>query len=89
MSFSLNLIQTKQLSGKNLPVVSRSMGFPGGASDKESTYYCRRHKRNGSDPWVRKMPRGRKWLPTPVILPGQFHGQRSLRATVRGTRLST
>ena len=23
-------------------------------------------------------PRRRKWLPTPVFLPGKFHGQRSL-----------
>ena len=26
----------------------------------------------------------RKWQPTPVFLPGKFHGQRSLVATVRG-----
>ena len=30
------------------------------------------------DPWVRKIPQRRKWLPTPVFLPGIFHGQRSL-----------
>ena len=30
------------------------------------------------DPWVRKNPQGRKWLPTPVFLPGEFHEQRSL-----------
>ena len=30
------------------------------------------------DPWVRKIPWGRKWQPTPVFLPGKFHGQRSL-----------
>ena len=29
------------------------------------------------DPWVRKSPWRRKWQPTPVFLPGQFHGQRS------------
>ena len=29
-------------------------------------------------PWVRKIPWRRKWQPTPVFLPGQFHGQRSL-----------
>ena len=33
---------------------------------KKPTSQCRRHKRCGFDPWVRK------------ILPGQFHGQRSL-----------
>ena len=25
-----------------------------------------------------KIPQSRKWLPTPVFLPGKFHGQRSL-----------
>ena len=28
--------------------------------------------------WVGKMPWRRKWQPTPVFLPGKFHGQRSL-----------
>ena len=32
----------------------------------------------GFDPWVRKIPSRRKWLPTPVFLPGKSHGQRSL-----------
>ena len=27
---------------------------------------------------VRKIPWRREWLPTPVFLPGEFHGQRSL-----------
>ena len=30
------------------------------------------------NPWVRKMPQRRKWQPTPVFLPGEFQGQRSL-----------
>ena len=30
------------------------------------------------DPWIRKSLWRRKWQPTPVILPGEFHGQRSL-----------
>ena len=30
------------------------------------------------DPWVGKIPWRRKWQPTPVFLPGEFHGQRSL-----------
>ena len=29
-------------------------------------------------PWVRKTPWRREWLSTPVFLPGEFHGQRSL-----------
>ena len=30
------------------------------------------------NPWVWKIPWRREWLPTPVCLPGEFHGQRSL-----------
>ena len=29
-------------------------------------------------PWVGKIPWRRKWQPTPVFLPGESHGQRSL-----------
>ena len=36
---------------------------------------CRRHR---FKPWVRKIPQRRSWQPTPVFLPGEFHGQRSL-----------
>ena len=32
----------------------------------------------GFDPWVGKIPWRRKWQPTPVFLPGESHGQRSL-----------
>ena len=30
------------------------------------------------DPWVSKIPWRRKWQPTPVLLPGESHEQRSL-----------
>ena len=30
------------------------------------------------DPWVGKIPWRREWLPTPLFLPEEFHGQRSL-----------
>ena len=32
----------------------------------------------GCDPWLREIPWRRKWQPTPVFLPGKFHGQRNL-----------
>ena len=35
-------------------------------------------RRPGFDPWVAKIPWRREKLPTPVFLPGEFHGQRSL-----------
>ena len=31
-------------------------GFPGGASGKEASCQCKRHRRCGFDPWVRKIP---------------------------------
>ena len=36
--------------------ISIHMGFPGGASGKESTCQGRRCKRRGLDPWVGKIP---------------------------------
>ena len=49
-------------------------GFPGGASDKESTCQCRRRKRCGFDPCIPKIPCSRKWQPAPIFLSGKFHG---------------
>ena len=57
-------------------------GFPGGVSGKEPDCQCRRHKRCGFDPCIRKVPWRRKWQPTPISLPGKPRGQRSLLATV-------
>ena len=34
--------------------------------------------RPGFNPWVGKIPWRRKWQPIPVLLPGKFHGRRSL-----------
>ena len=39
---------------------------------------CLQCGRPGFDPWVGKIPWRRKWQPTPVFLPREFHGQRSL-----------
>ena len=47
-------------------------------SGKEFTCQCRKHKRYRFNPWVWKIPWSRKWQPTPVFLPGKFHGQRSM-----------
>ena len=55
----------------------------GGASGKEPTSQCRRHLILGFDPWVRKIPWRRAWQSTPVFLPGESYGQKSL-ATVHG-----
>ena len=53
-------------------------GLPRWHNDKESVCQCRRRKRLGFNSWVRKISQSRKWQPTPVLLPGKFHRQRSL-----------
>ena len=55
-------------------------GFPGGASSKEPACHCRRPKRSGFDPRVWEILWRRKWQPTPVLLPAECHGQRSLQS---------
>ena len=34
--------------------------------------------RDRFNPWVGKIPWRRAWQPTPIFLPGESHGQRSL-----------
>ena len=46
-------------------------------SGKEFTCQCRRRRRHGFDPWVRKIPWKRAWQPTPVFLPRKCLGQRN------------
>ena len=53
------------------------MGFPGGTGSKELACQYRSSKRHGVDPCVRKIAWRRAWQPTPVFLPGEFHGQSS------------
>ena len=49
-----------------------------GASGKDPTCQCRRCGKHGLLPCFRKIPWRRKWQPTPIFVPGEFHGQRSL-----------
>ena len=49
-----------------------------GASGKEPAYQCRRLKKSGFNPWVKKIPWRSAWQPTPVFLPEKSLGQRSL-----------
>ena len=53
-------------------------GFPGVSVVNNPACQCRRCKRYGFNPWVGKIPGRRKRQPTLVLLPGEFHGQRSL-----------
>ena len=49
-----------------------------GTSGKEPACQCKRHKDAGSIPDSGRTPWRRKQQPTPVFLPGESHGQRSL-----------
>ena len=48
-----------------------------GTEIKTPFVQCQKYKRLSFNPWVRKSPWRRKWQPTPVFLPGEFHGQRT------------
>ena len=52
--------------------------FPGDSDSKEPNCQRRSHKRPGFKPGVGKIPWRKEWLPNPVFLPREFHGQRSL-----------
>ena len=69
---------THLTDSQNISCIYHYSGFPGGAIGKESAYRCRRHKRVGLIFGSGKIPWRRKWQPTPVFLPGESHGQRSL-----------
>ena len=53
-------------------------GFSSDTSGKEPSFQCRRLKRCGFDPWIRKIPWRSSWQPTPVFMLGEFHGRKSL-----------
>ena len=55
-----------------------SICFPGGASGKEHTCQCRKHKKCGFDPWLGRIPWRQAWQPILVFQSGESHGQRSL-----------
>ena len=59
----------------SLTLPRKSSGLSWCLSHKESTFHCRRHEFN---PQVGKIPWRRAQQPTPILLPGGSHGQRSL-----------
>ena len=65
----------KTNSFPNFCPVSSLRSFPGGSDGNGNRL---QFERPGFDPWVGKIPWRRKWQPTPVILPGKFHGWRNL-----------
>ena len=77
-------------SSIHLPVFTEHLlcsvrGLPGDTSGKEPACQCqcKRCKRHGFDPWVRKIPWWRAWQPTPVFLLENPMDRGAWRATVQ------
>ena len=68
---SLPLVCVSAVQWESVPF----LGFPGCSDSRESVCNV---GRPGFTLWVGKIPRRRKWQSTPVFLPREFHGQRSL-----------
>ena len=66
---------TNTLKNTTLRMFLHFLGLPWRLSSKDSTCQCRRC---GFDSWVGKISWRREWQPTPVFLPEESHGQRSL-----------
>ena len=79
MEFSLHNWLHKQANPTEYISLCLSIrGLPRGLSGKKPAWRCRRHRRCGFDPWVRKTPWRRKQQATPVFSPRKSHGQRDL-----------
>ena len=61
-----------------LGVNQEARDFPGGTSGKEPACQCKRCKILWFHCWVGKIPWRRAQQPTPVFLPGESHGRKSL-----------
>ena len=59
---------------RNKPLKFSALGLPGGSTVKNPPAM----QETDFDPWVGKSHWRRKWQPTPIFLPGKFHGQRRL-----------
>ena len=80
--FHFEHLSKKNQHGENNPLSTNFIkstkerkGFPGSSAGKKSHLQCRRP---WFDFWVGKITWRRERLPTPVFLPGESHGQRSL-----------
>ena len=81
-------IAKSQTRLSNWTTTKKAMGFPSGARGQELACQCRRHKRFGFDPWVRKILWRRAQQPTPLFLPGESYGQKNLAGYVHSVTKS-
>ena len=79
MALSSNSITFGATRGDNFNISSRGhRSTCNRLIGKESACQCRRHQRPEFNSWVGKFSWRRAWQPTPVFMPGESHGQRSL-----------
>ena len=67
-----------RLKSHHSAVIYLSLGFPGGSVGKILVCSAEDTRDMGFDSWIRKIPQRRAWQTTPVFLPGESQGQRSL-----------
>ena len=69
-------------------VLFQVLGFPGDSVVKKSASQCRRCRRFGLDPWVRKIPWKGIWQPTPVFVSKNLMNRGTRQAIVLGVTKS-
>ena len=69
---------------KRLSSSSSSMRENGASQVVQWQRICLPMQEMRCDPWVGKILWSRKWLPTPVFLPGKFYGKGAWQVTVHG-----
>ena len=81
ISFRIDWFDLLAIQGilKSSPVVLLEFSLPSLLSlVTQMVNVCLQCRRPRFNPWVRKIPCRREWQPTPVFLPGESLGQRSL-----------
>ena len=69
-----NVVLVSAIQHDESAISIHERGFSDGASGEEPICQCRRCKKCGLNPWVRKITWSSKWEPTPVFLLGKSHG---------------
>ena len=78
----INFLLSDAQTANKMCFFFNSLKIPRWHSGTESACQCRGCRRWGFSLCVRKIPWRREWLPTPVFLPGESHGQGSLMETI-------
>ena len=73
--YHLTLVRMAIIKNSKIINAGEGVGFPGCSTGKETAYSV---GDLGLIPGVAKIPWRRKWPPTPVFCPGEFHGLYSL-----------